>query len=87
MREVLRAVVVAGLLVAAVGITVRPAHAQAFESGAATAVDKAQELKRVGNEAMERGRPADALAMYRAAYETDPNAALLYNIGRAYLAL
>ena len=49
--------------------------------------EKVADLKKRGNQAMERGRPADALSMYQAAYATEPNAALLYNIGRAYQAL
>ena len=48
---------------------------------------EAERLKAVGDHAMEIAKPAEALAAYRAAYERDPNAALLYNQARAHMAL
>jgi hypothetical protein len=45
------------------------------------------DLKRKGDDALVNGRPADALAAYKAAYALRPDAALVYNIGRAHQAL
>src|SRR5688572_32317740 len=45
------------------------------------------ELKKRGDDAMESGRPADALAAYVEAYAISKDPALLYNKGRALQAL
>lgn len=87
MRTLLRIFALAGVVIAVSSTVVASASAQAPEGQEASNTEKAAQLKRQGNEAMERGRPADALAMYRAAYEAEPDAALLYNMGRAYQAL
>ncbi len=57
------------------------AHAQSSGS------TEAQRRKQEGNAAMESGRPADALELYQQAFALDPNPALLYNMGRAHMAL
>lgn len=50
-------------------------------------VTRAAELKKQGDAAIESGRPAEALAAYEQAYELAKDAALLYNKGRARMAL
>ncbi|HEY8074239.1 MAG TPA: PEGA domain-containing protein [Labilithrix sp.] len=47
----------------------------------------AADIKKQGDEAMDSGRPADALAAYTKAYEQTHDPALLYNKGRALMAL
>lgn len=47
----------------------------------------AADIKRRGDEAMDSGRPADALAAYNEAYAISKDPALLYNKGRALQAL
>lgn len=47
----------------------------------------AADIKRRGDEAMDSGRPADALAAYSEAYALSKDPALLYNKGRALQAL
>jgi len=85
MTRLLHGAFLAGLFSIAAATASLRAGAQTADE--ASTEDKASELKKRGNEAMEKGRPADALAMYRAAYEAAPNAALLYNMGRAHQAL
>lgn len=48
---------------------------------------RAAQLKQEGNRAMDTGRPADALELYKRAYEASPDPALLYNQARAHQAL
>jgi hypothetical protein len=59
-----------------------PAHAQSTDDA-----QLAQEIKRRGDEAITGGRPAEALAAYNEAYAITKDPALLYNRGRAYMAL
>lgn len=47
----------------------------------------AAEWKRRGDDAMDAGRAAEALAAYRRAIAIEPSAALEYNVGRALLAV
>src|SRR4051812_36132539 len=47
----------------------------------------AAEIKKRGDEAMDGGRPADALVAYSEAYNLTKDPALLYNKGRALMAL
>lgn len=47
---------------------------------------KVKELKDKGNEAMEGGRPPEALAAYEEAFSICKQPALLYNLGRVHLA-
>ena len=49
--------------------------------------DDAAEIKKRGDDAMDSGRPADALAAYVEAYALSKDPALLYNKGRALQAL
>jgi hypothetical protein len=49
--------------------------------------DEADSWKRRGDEAIDAGRAAEALAAYRRAREIAPSPALEYNIGRALLAV
>lgn len=49
--------------------------------------DDAAEIKKRGDDAMDSGRPADALAAYIQAYDVTHDPALLYNKGRALQAL
>jgi len=58
----------------------------AADADAATAY-RASEFKKTGDEAMDSGRPADALSAYTEAYKLNKQPALLYNKGRALLAL
>ncbi|MEZ4260978.1 MAG: PEGA domain-containing protein [Polyangiaceae bacterium] len=53
----------------------------------ADATARAAETKRKGDEAMDSGRPAEALAAYSEAYALTRDPALLYNKGRALQAL
>jgi hypothetical protein len=65
------------------GMTVSsPARAQSPEDA-----QRAQEIKRRGDDAITGGRPAEALAAYNEAYGITKDPALLYNRGRAYMAL
>jgi hypothetical protein len=54
---------------------------------ATTPEERARDLKSLGDRAMDAGRPADALTAYTEAYRISPDPALLYNRGRALLAL
>jgi hypothetical protein len=49
--------------------------------------DDAADIKKRGDDAMDTGRPADALAAYIQAFDLTHDPALLYNKGRAYQAL
>lgn len=71
------------LVVFAVGMATTPARAQ---DGAKDAAD-AEVLKKKGGDAMDSGRPADALAAYDQAYALSKDPALLYNRARALQAL
>jgi tetratricopeptide (TPR) repeat protein len=51
------------------------------------AASRARELRERGNEAMQSGRPEDALRLYREAHALVPDPALHYNEGRALQAL
>ncbi len=51
------------------------------------AASRAARWKRDGDAAMESGRPAEALAAYREAHALSKEPALLYNMGRARMAL
>ena len=44
---------------------------------------RAAELKKTGDDAMDSGRPADAVSAYTQAYALSKDPALLYNRGRA----
>jgi hypothetical protein len=61
--------------------------APAPASPSAPAADPAAEAKQQGDEALVSGRHAAALAAYKASYGLRPDAAVLYNIGRAHQAL
>ncbi len=75
--------VLAGLtLVAFVTALAPPAYAQDADQSA-----RAAEIKKRGDDAMDTGRPADALAAYVEAYTLVREPALLYNKGRALQAL
>lgn len=63
------------------------AIALASASPTARADDRADDLKRRGDEAMEAGRAAEALDAYHRAVQIAPSPALDYNVGRARLAL
>ncbi len=65
---------------------VRILGALLFASATAFAQDAAQ-IKKQGDDAMDSGRPADALTAYEKAYELTHDPALLYNKGRALMAL
>jgi hypothetical protein len=76
----------------AAGVTVSSLARADVPSGAAhdaTSNDApdAAEIKQRGDEAMDSGRPADALAAYVQAYDLTHDPALLYNKGRALEAL
>jgi tetratricopeptide (TPR) repeat protein len=62
-----------------------PASASASES--APASPASADIKKRGDDAMDSGRPADALAAYVEAYGLTKDPALLYNKGRALQAL
>jgi len=62
-------------------------EAPAAEAPADDAKTRATELKRQGDDAMQRIDYQHALELYTQAYELDPNPALLYNRGRALEAL
>ncbi len=51
------------------------------------ALEKAKELKKKGDEAMDTGHPADALGFYSEAYAISSDPALVYNRARALQAL
>jgi hypothetical protein len=53
----------------------------------AHAGDRADELKSRGDDALVSGRAAEALAAYREANAIEPSPALVFNIGRAQMAL
>lgn len=55
--------------------------------GTTAFADDAADIKKRGDDAMESGRPADALAAYNEAYAISKDPALLYNKGRALQAL
>lgn len=75
--------VLAGLTLAAFVATFAPA-AGAREADEAA---RAAELKKRGDDAMDSGRPADALGAYIEAYTLSREPALLYNKGRALQSL
>jgi len=56
-------------------------------AGSAFADDDPAAIKKRGDDAMDSGRPADALVAYEAAYALSKDPALLYNKGRALQAL
>jgi hypothetical protein len=78
-------------LTIAVALVPRSALAQAAPPAAPTAdsssAARAAELKKRGDESMDTGHPADAVAAYAQAYELTRDPALLYNHGRALEAL
>ncbi len=63
------------------------AQAQAAASGASSDSDRAAELKRRADAAMDRLNHAEALALYVEAYAITKDPALVYNQGRAFEAL
>jgi hypothetical protein len=65
----------------AVGLAVSTAHAVTPDQA------RAAELKKKGDDAIESGRPAEALDAYVEAYALSKDPALLYNKGRALQAL
>ena len=81
----------AGSLLLAVLSSLAPsvavAQGNARPSTAASPVDRAAELKKQGDDAMESLRYSDALAAYAQAYALTKDPALLYNQGRAQQAL
>jgi hypothetical protein len=64
-----------------------PASPASPVSTAATDAVRAAELKKAGDEAMDSGRPADAVSAYSEAYSITKDPALLYNKGRALQAI
>ncbi len=60
---------------------------EAAATASASAASTAAEIKRRGDDAMDAGRPADALAAYVEAYALSKEPALLYNKGRALQSL
>ncbi len=78
-----RAHVLARLVLAVAMIVAAPASALADEDPAAAAA----EIRKRGDAAMDGGRPADALVAYTEAYILTKDPALLYNKGRALMAL
>ncbi len=73
----------AGLLALSVVATPLAARAEAPGGKPASAAAHAVDEKRRGDELLESKRYLEALAAYEAAYALEPNAALLYNRGRA----
>ena len=73
-----RRVVAAGILFA-LSLSLSASRALAAESAEVAA------RTREGDEAMDQGRPAEALAAYEGAARIEPSPALDYNIGRARL--
>lgn len=67
--------------------TMAPRVALAEDESPNPDLAKAAEIKKRGDEAMDGGRPADALAAYVEAYAITKDPALLYNKGRALQAL
>lgn len=73
---------------AAAPVAPAPAAAPTAPSGPSPdALEKAKELKKRGDEAMDTGRPADALASYSEAYAISNDPALVYNRARSLQAL
>jgi hypothetical protein len=62
-------------------------QARADEPAVSPEQTKATEIKKRGDDAMESGRPADALTAYTEAYALSKDPALLFNKGRALQAL
>jgi hypothetical protein len=75
------------LVVFVVGLLVSPLQARADDAPLSPEQTKAAEIKKRGDEAMESGRPADALTAYTEAYALSKDPALLFNKGRALQAL
>ena len=76
----------AAVVIAFMALMAHVGVARADEPSAA-APDAVADAKRRGDEALVNGRPAEALAAYNEAYKARPDAALVYNIGRAQQAL
>ena len=79
-------VLLGALCVALVGGALTIARRADAEEPAA-APDAAADAKRRGDDALVNGRHAEALAAYKESYGARPDAAVLYNIGRAHQAL
>ena len=68
-----------GALACALTLASPAAHAQSAEDP--------EELRRRGNDLVDRGRAAEAIELYQRAYEQSKMPALLYNLGRAHMSL